>query len=89
LSSIDTTPNYPIQPEAWVENTARDLPAVLQEMPDETLHRASAPDHGHRIVVAERLVQELSSKRGHSRAAAAWAIHQLIGRDGAAHVPFR
>ena len=74
---IDTTPNYPAQPKLNVENAARDLPSVLQEMANESNFGATDPGHGQRIVLAKNLVEELS-RRGHSGAAAAWAIHQLV-----------
>jgi hypothetical protein len=48
-------------------------------MPNETGFGASDPGHGNRIVVAERLVEELV-KRGHRRPAAAWGIHELVQR---------
>jgi hypothetical protein len=80
LSSIDTTPDYPAQPEAVVESAARDLPAVLQEMPNETGYGASEPAHGQRIVLAQRLAEELVRSHGHAPGAAAWAIHRLVER---------
>ena len=77
MPPIDTTPNYPVQPKQNVENALRDLPAVLQEMANESNFGATDPGHGQRIVLAKNLVEELS-KRGHSGAAAAWAIHRSV-----------
>jgi nucleoside phosphorylase len=75
--SLDTTPDYPPQRATHVENAINDLPSVLQEMPSGSGHGATEPGLGHRIVIAERLEDDLST-RGHSRAAAAWAIHHLV-----------
>jgi hypothetical protein len=77
---VDTTPDYPPQPEAAVESAARDLPLVLQEMPNETEFGASKPVHGQRIVLAQHLVEELARRRRHSGGAAAWALHRLVER---------
>ena len=78
MSCVDTTPDYPVQPEAAVERAAADLPTVLQEMPNETGYGASAPAHGQRVVLAQRLVDELARRRGHARGAAAWALHRTV-----------
>jgi hypothetical protein len=79
LSSVDTTPDYPAQPEAAVERAAADLPMVLQDLPNETGYGASAPAHGQRVVLAQRLAEELV-RHGHARGAAAWGIHRLVQR---------
>jgi hypothetical protein len=78
MLSVDTTPDYPAQPEAAIENAAKDLPAVLQEMPNETGYGASEPVHGQRIVLAQHLVDELARRHGHLGGAAAWALHRLV-----------
>jgi hypothetical protein len=49
-------------------------------MPNETRHGAADPGHGHRVVLAERLVETLAGQKGHVRAAAAWAVHCLVER---------
>jgi hypothetical protein len=49
-------------------------------MQNETGNGAGDPGHGHRVVLAERLVEEIAEKRGHSKAAAAWAVHRLVER---------
>ena len=79
-ATIDTTPDYPEQPPALVEAAERDLPAVLQEMPNEGGNGASDPGHGHRGVLAEKLVEVMAGQKGHGKAAAAWAIHRLAER---------
>jgi hypothetical protein len=79
MSSPNTIPDYPPQPEPTVEAAARDLPWSLQDMANETRFGAVAPGHGQRIVLAQLLVDALA-RRGHSRAAAAWAVHGLVQR---------
>lgn len=79
-AKIDTTPDYPEQPASLVDAAERDLPAVLQEMPNETGNGASDPGHGHRVVLAEKLVEAMAGQKGHGKAAAAWAIHRLAER---------
>jgi nucleoside phosphorylase len=79
-AKIDTTPDYPEQPLALVESVERDLPAVLQAMPNETGSGASEPGHGHRVVLAERLVETMAGQKGHAKAVAAWAVHRLVER---------
>src|SRR5262249_8263426 len=36
MSDLNTIPDYPVQPPEWVEAATRDLPSILQEMPNET-----------------------------------------------------
>jgi hypothetical protein len=79
-AKIDTTPDYPEQPSSLVEAAEWDLPAVLQDMPNETGSGADDPGHGHRVVLAERLVETMARQKGHSSAAAAWAVHRLVER---------
>jgi hypothetical protein len=79
-AKIDTTPDYPEQPCSLVEAAERDLPAVLQDMPNETGSGADDPGHGHRVVLAERLVDTMARHKRHSSAAAAWAIHRFVER---------
>jgi hypothetical protein len=80
MTSIDTTPDFPAQPEQWITRASIDLPSILQEMPNETGYGATSPGHGQRILLAKRLVEELASKRGHAPPAASWAIHELLQR---------
>jgi nucleoside phosphorylase len=80
VPTIDTTPDFPQQPDQWVEKAAADLPSILQEMPNESGYGATEPGRGHRIVLAQHLVEEVAGKRGHPRAAVGWAIHHLVQR---------
>jgi hypothetical protein len=57
-ATIDTTPDYPEQPPALVEAAERDLPAVLQEMPNEAGNGASDSGHGHRVVISRHLLKK-------------------------------
>ena len=52
---IDTTPNYPDQPEILIEAAAHDLPGILQDMDNEKRFEAPEPGHGHRVVLASDL----------------------------------
>ena len=79
MSSVDTTPPDPAAPEFFIELAARDTPAALTALGNETRFGALDPGPGHRIVLAQRLVEVLSHG-GHSRAAAAWAVHRLVQR---------
>ena len=45
-----------------------------------TGYGASEPAHGQRIVLAQRLAEELVRSHGHAPGAAAWAIHRLVER---------
>jgi hypothetical protein len=76
---LNTIPDYPPQPDHAVEAAARDVPAALQDMPNERGPGVADPGHGQRIVPAQRLVEELTG-RGHTRGAAAWAVHRLVER---------
>ncbi len=49
-------------------------------MANETRHGAAAPRRGHRVVLAQDLVDELALRYGHSPGAAAWAVHQAVRR---------
>jgi predicted transcriptional regulator len=80
MSCGDISADYPDQPEPAVESAAKDLPAVLQDMPNETGYGASEAVHGQRIVLAQHLVDELARRHEHSRAAAAWAVQRLVER---------
>jgi hypothetical protein len=42
-------------------------------MPNETRYGAANPGHGHRVVLAERVVETLARQKRHAKAAAAWA----------------
>ena len=79
-AKINTTPDYPEQLPSMVEAAEHDLPAVLQDMSNETRYGADAPDHGHRVVLADHLVEAIAEQKGHSRAAAAWAVYRLLER---------
>jgi hypothetical protein len=81
MSSIDTTPDCLKPPQRLIDQAARDLPAVMADMPAETRFGAPAFGRGEWVVFAENLAGELAGKRNHLRAAAAWAIHDLI-REG-------
>jgi hypothetical protein len=79
MSSVDTTPPDPAAPEFFIELAARDTPAALRQLGNEGACGAPDPGPGHRAVPARRLVEVLRH-RGHSRAAAAWAVHRLVQR---------
>lgn len=79
LRSIDTTPGYAEPEAASIEAAARDLPVVLGDLGN-TPHLANDPPVNgiHRAVLASVLLATLETKKNHSKAAAAHAIHRLV-----------
>ena len=77
----DASPNSPKPPEALIAAAMRDVPPTLADMENTTEYGAGRPPHGERIVLHYRLVQELTQKWQHSKAAAEWAI-QRLGEQG-------
>lgn len=75
--SIDTTPPYPPPADDRIEAAARDLPDVLSDMATATQFANEVTTGPHRMVVAADLVDALAQRKGHSRAAAAHALHRL------------
>jgi hypothetical protein len=79
MSFLDTTPPDPAAPDFFTELAARDTPAALRLLGNESASEAPDPGPGHRAVPARRLAEVLG-RRGHSGAAAAWAVHRLVQR---------
>jgi hypothetical protein len=78
---LDTTPGYPpVEPER-VEAAARDVPRAVRNMGNDDSPGATVPDRQNRIVRADVLVERVA-ELGHEQAAAAWAVHLLVGRGG-------
>jgi hypothetical protein len=76
-ADIDTHPDAPLPPEPLVEAALRAIAPTLADVGQTSELGAGKGAPGQRIVVYDRLLRELAEKRGHSKAAAAWAIHRL------------
>jgi hypothetical protein len=70
-------PVFPQPPQSDIDTAKRAVPDVLTWMENETGWGAQKPDGVHRIVLALRLVQELTTRR-HNPAAAEWAVFELV-----------
>lgn len=69
---IDTTPvNLPRPPEPLIDAAARAVPPILADVNSEW-------NYDEVSLVASDLVQKLV-KQGHTRPAASWAVHRLVG----------
>jgi hypothetical protein len=76
---LDTTPGYPPVESDQVQTAARDIPRAVRNMGNDGSPGATVPDRQNRIVRADALVERVA-ELGYERAAAAWAVHLLVGR---------
>lgn len=74
---LDTTPPFPSVEPPLLAAAARELRRVLRNLPNEPFPGTPPPDPPERLVRAEQLLDGIVAA-GHERAAAAWAVHQLV-----------
>ena len=75
---IDTTPDSPKPPESLIQAALQDVPRTIADMQNSVYLGVRSVPPGQRIVDHHSLVQALIHKHHHGKAAAEWAINQLV-----------